>query len=107
MRRLQKGSAADAVKAERLKARRDRIVENFEDGVIDKAERDAKLRVVAEEDEKLASLRWVRRLTVPVDLGDEPEVVNVYLRRLLESITLDATTGLPSKFLWRDPSLRS
>lgn len=129
VRRLQVGSPDDEAEADRLEAKRGRVVEMYADGVIAKAARDAKLAEVAVAESRLTTRRWVRRITVPpliVDATDDhgevvpadpPGRVNDYLRRLLDrivvlSMTEPARRG-PSReatalrFEWRDPSLRS
>jgi DNA invertase Pin-like site-specific DNA recombinase len=116
IRRLQVGSAEDEAKLAALAAKRKRVLENFEDGLYEKPERDRRLAEVADEESKLSSRVWVRRATIAPDIetGD-PSEVNAYLRRLFSSVVVDmsepATFG-PSKWLptvafgWRDESLR-
>ena len=103
---IQKGDAGDSAKAYALKLKRARVLENYEDALYDRSERDARLAVILEAEGKLQSLRWVKLVSLPVGLDEDPVRVNAYLRKLIERVDLDAVTGLPVAFAWRDPSLR-
>lgn len=115
-RRLQKGSADDEAALAALAAKRTRILENYDDGLYDKATRDARLAEVAVDESKLSSRQWVRRITLPPDIAvDDPAKVNTHLRRLFERVTVDMSQPArrgPSAwvpdltFEWRDPALR-
>lgn len=119
VKRLQVGSPEDEATATKLAAKRERILANFEDGLRDKAARDARLAAVAEAESKLSVRRWVKRITIPPDIErDEPAKVNEYLRRLLDRAVVDmsrptrrgpARPGeIPTlRFEWRDQSLRA
>lgn len=115
-RRMQKGTAEDEAALAALAAKRTRVIENYEDGLTDKATRDAKLAAIAADESKLSAVRWIKRIGLPPDIeNDEPGKVNAYLRRLFERATVDmsqpATFG-PSRwvptveFEWRDPAMR-
>ncbi len=116
VRRLQVGSAEDEAAVAALGAKRSRILENYDDGLYDKATRDSRLAAVGDEESKLSSRRWIKRIALPPDVAsDDPARVNAYLRRLFARVEVDmsqpATFG-PSKWLptltfeWRDPSMR-
>jgi DNA invertase Pin-like site-specific DNA recombinase len=112
----QRGSKEDEARAVDLAGKRDRWLEQYAEGLIDKAERDRRLAAIAEEESKLTAFRWVRRLTLPPDPAtSDPGKVNAYLRRLFSRIEVDMSQpGVrgPSPwrpaltFEWRDPSLR-
>lgn len=71
-----------------LEARRRRILDNYEDGLIDRAERDAKLGGLADELERLDAA--VRVVVVPeLDWTRPPAQVNAVLRALFACIELD------------------
>jgi DNA invertase Pin-like site-specific DNA recombinase len=116
IRRMQVGTPQDEARAADLAAKRDRILANFEDGLIDRGARDAKLAVVAEAESKLSSRRWVKRIRIAPDIeADDPARVNDHLRRLFDRATVDMSEPArkgPSKwvptveFAWRDPSMR-
>jgi hypothetical protein len=54
--------------AAKLAAKRERILADFEDGLIDKAARDVKLAAVADAESKPSTGRWVKRVTLPPDV---------------------------------------
>lgn len=116
VKRMRKGSADDEAKLLALAAKRTRILENYDDGLYDKATRDARLTELAEAESKLSAVRWIKRVTLPPDVetGD-PKGVNAYLRRIFAKATVDMSQKAlrgPSKwvppidFEWRDPSMR-
>jgi DNA invertase Pin-like site-specific DNA recombinase len=117
LRNVRRGSADDEARVATLAATRERWLEQYAEGLIDKAERDRRLAAIAEEESKLSAFRWVRRLTLPPDPAtSDPGKVNSYLRRLFVSIEVDMSKpGLrgPSSwrpdlsFVWRDPSMRA
>jgi DNA invertase Pin-like site-specific DNA recombinase len=117
IRRLQVGTAEDEAAMATLAAKRARILENYDDGLYDKATRDARLAAVADEESKLSSRRWIKRVTLPPDLErSDPARVNAYLRRLFSRVVVDMSQKAlrgPSKWIptmtfeWRDPTLRS
>jgi DNA invertase Pin-like site-specific DNA recombinase len=127
IKRMQKGSRADEASLAALAAKRTRVIDTYTDGLIDKAERDARLATIADAESKLATRRMVRRITIPpvimdttdedgvVVKGDDPAKVNSYLRRLLVRVVVDMSEpgkkgpskSIPAmKFEWRDPTLR-
>jgi DNA invertase Pin-like site-specific DNA recombinase len=116
VKRMQKGSADDEAKLAALAGKRSRILENYDDGLYDKATRDAKLADIADVESKLSAVRWIKLVTLPPDLEtSDPSRVNSYLRRLFARATVDMSQRAlrgPSKwvptidFEWRDPSMR-
>jgi len=86
-----------------LEARRRRVIENFEDAVIDKLERDVKLLRIGEELERLDAADRV--LTVPpaIDWTWDPKAINAILRTYWHQIELDADMK-PTRAEWRLPA---
>ncbi len=128
VKRLQKGSRDDEAKLAALAAKRVRVIDTYTDGLIDKAERDRRLAVIAEDESKLSTRRWVQRITIPplimddvdadgmVVKADVPAKVNAYLRRLFVRVVVDMSEpgkkgpsrSVPAmSFEWRDPSMRA
>jgi DNA invertase Pin-like site-specific DNA recombinase len=112
--RMSRGSADDTAALAELAAKRERVIESCISGLITKASRDERLAVIAAEEAKLTAVRYVRRITVPVDVADaDATKVNAYLRRLFDHATVDmskpASRGdAPAMtFTWRDESLRA
>jgi hypothetical protein len=89
-----------------LRGKRARILDNYVDGLFDKAERDRRLTEV---DDELESLdRLARALDVPrvVDWSWEPAEVNGVLRALWTHVQLDAALR-PVAAEWAVPEWRS
>jgi hypothetical protein len=96
--------AADDSERVRLTAKRERWIEQYADGVIDKATRDRHLSAV---DGDLAALD-VRRevIRVPaIDWSWDPGDLNVVLRAVFERIDLGRAL-LPVRAIWRVPEWR-
>lgn len=115
-RRMRKGSAEDEAALVALHAKRDRVIDTYTDGILDKAERDRRLALIAADESRLSAARWIKRISIPPDLetGD-PAKVNAYLRRLFARVTVDMSAPAqrgPSawrptlSFDWREPELR-
>jgi hypothetical protein len=85
-----------------LEARRRRVIENFEDGVIDKAERDGKLLAIGDQLDSLDVADKV--VTVqPIDWTGDPKAINTVLRALWDHIELDGDMR-PLRAEWRLPA---
>jgi hypothetical protein len=96
---------ADQHQHDGLLERRKRVLDNYEDGYIDRAERDAKLEVIADEIERLDVGR--RIIEVPaVDWSASPGTLNGILRLIFERIEL-GTELMPARFIWRVPEWRA
>jgi DNA invertase Pin-like site-specific DNA recombinase len=81
---------ADESRRLELEARRQRVIDNYEDGLIDKAERDMKLLKISDE---LANLDTSDRiLDVPqaIDWTQDPKGINEILRAMWRHVQLDA-----------------
>jgi DNA invertase Pin-like site-specific DNA recombinase len=99
------GEQDEAARLE-LEARRRRVIDNYEDGVIDKAERDAKLLKVVEELERMDVTHRAIELPQVIDWTWEPKALNTVLRALWEYVELDADMQ-PVRAVWRVPEWRS
>jgi DNA invertase Pin-like site-specific DNA recombinase len=97
----------DEDKRRELEARRRRVIENYEDGVVtDKTERDAKLLKIGEELERLDAAEQVIALPPAIDWSWPPKQINAVLRALWEYIDLDVTMR-PIGAVWRVPEWRA
>ena len=116
VRRRQMGAREDEDALAALAAKRERTIDTYTDGLIDKGERDRRLADIAEAESTLSARRWVRIVALDVGReGDEPGKVNAWLRRVLDRVTVDMATPArrgpqkappPLSFAWRDPSMR-
>lgn len=115
IKRMQVGSADDQAKSSALASKRDRVLTNFEDGLIDRQVRDEKLAAIAADEATLSTRRWIKRIIIPPDIEkDDPGRVNEHLRRIFDRVTIDMSEPAkpgPSRwtprlsFVWRDESL--
>lgn len=89
-----------------LEARRLRIIDLYESGLVDRGERERRLAKVHEQLANLDSRRIVQ--AVPrIDWSWEPKALNAVLAALWETITLDPGTFQPTAFVWRVPEWRA
>lgn len=97
--------AADQSTAADLEARRLRVIDLYEAGHVDKAERDRRLALVTDRLARLDAERQVR--AVPkLDWTWSPRTINRVLRALFERIDLDPETFQPKRFEWTVPEWR-
>jgi DNA invertase Pin-like site-specific DNA recombinase len=89
-----------------LEARRQRVIDNYEDGLIDKAERDAKLLKIGDELVDLDAADRVLEVPAAIDWTWEPKAVNAVLRNLWEYVGLDEQMR-PLRAVWRVPEWRA
>ena len=89
----------------RLEAKRDRVVDAYVDGTIDKAERDRRLAKIDAAIEALARTAVVVDLPT-IDWSWSPEAVNRVLRALWSEVRLDANLD-PVQAEWLVPEWRS
>jgi DNA invertase Pin-like site-specific DNA recombinase len=95
----------DEVQRQALEARKVRVVDLFDAGHIDRADRERRLQAVYDDMAKLDTHRVV--LAVPeVDWDWEPRKLNAVLRALFESIALAPATFQPVAFQWTVPEWR-
>lgn len=88
-----------------LEARRQRVIDNYEDGLIDKAERDAKLLRIGDDLAALDAADRVLEVPLAIDWSWEPKAVNAVLRAMWDHIELDANMR-PVEAVWRVPEWR-
>jgi DNA invertase Pin-like site-specific DNA recombinase len=99
------GDIEDAPMRDELEGRRRRVVDNYEDGLIDRVERDAKLLNIAKQLERLAAIENV--VDVPrLDWAWPPAQVNLVLRAIWDHVDLDADLR-PMRAEWTIPEWRS
>jgi DNA invertase Pin-like site-specific DNA recombinase len=88
-----------------LEARRVRVLDLFQDGLIDKAERDRRLAAIIERLVKLDAKQTIRAIPT-LDWSWSPRSINRVLRALFERIELDPKTFQPVRFDWSVPEWR-
>jgi DNA invertase Pin-like site-specific DNA recombinase len=95
----------DAGKRFELDARRLRILDLFEAGHIDRADRERRLAAV---NEKLANLdrRRIVQVVPRIDWNWPPRDLNAVLHAMFERIELDQTSFQPIGFVWHVPEWR-
>lgn len=103
--RVEAGREDTTARAE-LEARRARIVDLFEAGHIDRADRERRLEAVSDGLARLDDRAVV--IDVPtIDWTAEPRKVNAVLRAMFERIDLDPETFQPVAFEWTVPEWRA
>jgi DNA invertase Pin-like site-specific DNA recombinase len=88
-----------------LEARRQRVIDNYEDGLIDKAERDGKLLKIGDEVASLDAADRVLDVPPAIDWTWEPKAINSVLGALWSHIELDGDMR-PIRAEWRVPEWR-
>jgi DNA invertase Pin-like site-specific DNA recombinase len=102
--RLEAVAGGEAERAE-LEARRDRVIDLFEAGHIDRGDRERRLAAVQEDIERIDSRDVV--LAIPdVDWAWPPRQLNNVLRALFDRIELDPATFQPTSLEWTVPEWR-
>ncbi|HLY13559.1 MAG TPA: hypothetical protein VKR24_04360, partial [Candidatus Limnocylindrales bacterium] len=95
----------DPLARDRLVARRQRVIDNYEDGLIDKTERDRKLVEIGDELERTGSAERV--MAVPaIDWSWDPDTINQVLRSVFDAIVL-GTDLRPIRADWAVPEWRA
>jgi DNA invertase Pin-like site-specific DNA recombinase len=89
-----------------IAAKRDRIVDLYADGIIDKSERARRLAALDDELDALDAKRVVAAVPDAVDWTRPPGVVNAVLRALWERVELGPDL-MPARFVWRVPEWRA
>lgn len=106
--KTKKGTSGDY---DALAAKRERVLVNFEDGLIDKTRRDERLAAVDAEIEKVQDRRVLlirpRLSWTWGSEGEDTRVINRALRDLWSEVRLDQETMQPVKFEWRVPEWRA
>lgn len=98
--------AADEVKRAALEAKHERWVEQYGEGLIDKATRDTKLAAIRAEETTLDAAQILIDIPAAVDWEQEPGAVNAVLRALWERVELGPDL-MPVRFVWRVPEWRA
>ena len=88
-----------------LEARRLRIIDLYESGLIDREEREKRLQDVTDRMSKIDAQTTVRAIPT-LDWSWSPRTVNRVLRALFERIDLDPHTFQPVRFEWTVPEWR-
>lgn len=89
-----------------LEARRERILDLYEAGHVDRAERERRMAAVNDQIRALDTRRIVRAVPY-IDWSWPPRELNGVLRALFERIELDPGTFQPRRFTWRFPEWRA
>jgi DNA invertase Pin-like site-specific DNA recombinase len=89
-----------------LERRRERILDMYESGHVDRADRDRRLEALSGELERLDSRRMVYALPPAIDWSWPPRQLNAVLRALFHGIELDRETFQPVAFDWAVPEWR-
>jgi len=89
-----------------LGGRRRRVLDNYEDGLLTKAERDAKLGLIDDAMMDLDAAAAVVVLPERVDWGSPPGDINAFLRAVFEGIDLGRDMR-PVRAVWRVPAWRN
>jgi DNA invertase Pin-like site-specific DNA recombinase len=85
-----------------LEERRQRIIDNYEDGLVSREQRDAKLALVADELDRLDTAETI--VDVPaLDWSWSPETINAVLRAIWHHVELDESMR-PVRAEWRLPA---
>ncbi len=72
-----------------MEARRGRVIQNFEDGLIDKGERDAKLLKIGDELARLDTTDRIVDVPAAIDWTWPPRTINLVLQALWDDVQLD------------------
>lgn len=105
---MEERTPASGPSREDLMARRQRVIDNYEDGLIGRDERTAKVAAIDDEMERLDSLSWsMEELPEAIDWdNDPPDAINAVLRALWRSVRLDESLR-PMEADWRVPKWRT
>ncbi len=99
-------SDADPDRRTALEERRRRVIDNYEDGVIEKSERDAKLAAIITELEGLAAAERADVIPPTIDWTWEPAIINEVLRALWNVVELGPDLR-PVRATWLVPEWRA
>ena len=97
---------ADAARREALAARRLRVLDMYEGGLLDKPDRDSRLYAIADELERLDAETHLVDVPPAIDWSWSPLQINTVLHALWEHVELGSDL-LPVRFVWRVPEWRA
>jgi len=97
---------ADDAERAALDAKRDRVLDMFSDGLIDKPERARRLVAIEERMDQLDAAREIVTVPSAIDWAWPPKEINAVLRAIWTRVELGPDL-LPTKFLWKVPQWRS
>lgn len=97
---------ADAERREALATRRSRVLDMYESGLIEKADRDGRLYAIADELERLDAETHLMDVPPAIDWSWPPAQINTVLRALWERVDLGSDLT-PTRFVWRVPEWRA
>jgi hypothetical protein len=98
--------SGDAPQRSALEAKRGRWLEQYAEGLIDKAERDRRLRELDDHVARLDARRMIRAIPA-LDWSWPPRPVNAVLQAMFDAIELDPETFQPVRFDWAVPEWRA
>lgn len=109
-RRESRGSEADDRRAAQLEAKRERVLDQYAEGLYTKGQRDERLAAIADEAGMLRTRRNVLRIKVPpvivaedgMEASPDP-VVNAYLRTLFRRVVVESMTEPARRGPSREP----
>lgn len=97
---------ADADDRSRLEARRQRVLDMYEAGNIDRGDYQRRLAAIADAESKLDARDVV--MTIPtIDWDWEPKAINAVLRAMFDRVDLDPSTFQPVGYEWSVPEWRA
>lgn len=97
---------SDVTKRTELEARRARIIDLYESGLIDRADREKRLRAVSEALERIDTRNIIQAVPT-IDWTWPARELNGVLRALFEDVRLDRQTFQPIGFIWSVPEWRA
>ncbi len=92
----------DEAKLAALDAKRERVVDLFVEGVIDRGERDRRLERLEAERDVLEAERFIVDVPTKIDWSWRPATINRVLRALWDHVELGPDL-MPARFVWRLP----
>lgn len=96
----------DEERRKALAARRSRVLDMYESGLIDKTDRDGRLYVIADELERLDAETRLVDVPPAIDWRWPPGRINAILRAMWERVELGPDL-MPTRFVWNVPEWRA
>jgi DNA invertase Pin-like site-specific DNA recombinase len=98
--------ARDNVERAALSAKRDRVLDMYADGLLDKAERARRLAVIEDRLDALDAATEVLAVPAAIDWTWPPKAINSVLRAIWDRVELGPDL-MPARFVWRVPEWRN